>query len=148
MVLMASWVVRNSPPIQNVAWQPFFFWDGGVFDLDLFSINPIQNPVEMDETIGNVVNKLKADPTYVAAFKAAFGTEEVTGTRVFLALSQFMCMLSFNDSKYDQMEAGKATFTAAENSGLQLFQQKCQSCHSGVLFTDHSFRNNGLRTNK
>lgn len=137
---------RNSPPIQNMAWQPFFFWDGGVFDLDLFSINPIQNPVEMDETIGNVVNKLKADPAYVAAFKAAFGTEEVTGTRVFMALSQFMCMLISDDSKYDQMLAGEASFTAAENSGLQLFQQKCQSCHSGILFTDHSFKNNGLRT--
>ncbi|HUM53564.1 MAG TPA: cytochrome-c peroxidase, partial [Chitinophagales bacterium] len=55
---------RNSPALFNLAWQPLFFWDGGVGDLDLFHINPIQNPVEMDETIPTVIDKLKTDNNY------------------------------------------------------------------------------------
>ncbi len=27
---------------------------------------------------------------------------------------------------------------------MTLFKQKCSSCHSGELFTDYSYRNNGL----
>jgi len=127
-----------------MAWEPFFFWDGGVFNLDLFSINPIQNHLEMDETIPNVIAKLKADAEYVKQFKAAFGTEDVTATRMYLALSQFMCMLVTNNSKYDQVLNGTASFTTQENAGKQLFEQKCASCHSGILFTDHAFKNNGL----
>ncbi len=56
---------RNSPVSQNLAWSPTFFWDGGVFDLDLFPFAPIQNPVEMDENIINVISKLKMHPTYL-----------------------------------------------------------------------------------
>src|SRR5690606_21237123 len=32
---------RNPMPIVNMAWQREFFWDGGVFDLDLAAINAI-----------------------------------------------------------------------------------------------------------
>jgi cytochrome c peroxidase len=98
----------------------------------------------MDETIPNVVAKLKADAEYVKQFKAAFGTEDVTATRMYLALSQFMCMLVSNNSKYDQVLNGTAAFTTQESTGKQLFEQKCASCHSGILFTDHAFKNNGL----
>ena len=31
-----------------------------------------------------------------------------------------------------------------ELAGLALFESKCSSCHSGALFTDQSYRNNGL----
>ena len=37
-----------------------------------------------------------------------------------------------------------AALTADEREGLQLFNQKCAVCHATNLFTDHSFRNNGL----
>ena len=33
---------------------------------------------------------------------------------------------------------------AAAADGKALFKQNCASCHSSELFTDHSFRNNGL----
>jgi cytochrome c peroxidase len=47
--------IRNSPPIFNMAWQPHFMWDGGVNHLEVFSLAPITNPVEMNETMTNVV---------------------------------------------------------------------------------------------
>src|SRR5262249_42075690 len=52
---------RNSPPIMNLAWSNSFMWDGGVFDLDLQPFVPIANHVEMDETMENVLVKLKND---------------------------------------------------------------------------------------
>ena len=57
-----------------------------------------------------------------------------------------MLMCVSSHSKYDSVmrhEEGK-TFTSIEQEGYQLFQQKCSACHKEPLFTDNSFRNNGL----
>lgn len=136
---------RNSPPIMNLAWARSFMWDGGVFHLDLFPINPITNPVEMDEKMDHVLAKLRTIPEYPAQFEAAFGTSEITGTRLFKALSQYMLMCISSNSKYDSvMRRTDVHFTAKEKAGYQLFKRNCGSCHREPLFTDGSFRNNGL----
>ncbi|SDL58342.1 cytochrome c peroxidase [Pedobacter sp. ok626] len=137
---------RNSPPIMNLAWNKAFMWGGGVYDLDLQPITPITTHEEMDENLENVLNKIRALPKYTAMFKGAFGTEEVTTARFMKALSQFMLMCVSSNSKYDKVmrkEAG-AAFTTDEQAGYVLFKDKCASCHSEPLFTDGSFRNNGL----
>lgn len=137
---------RNSPPIMNLAWNKAFMWGGGVYDLDLQPITPITTHEEMDENLENVLNKIRALPKYTAMFKRAFGTEEVTTARFMKALSQFMLMCVSSNSKYDKVmrkEAGTA-FTADEQGGYVLFKDKCASCHAEPLFTDGSFRNNGL----
>ena len=116
---------RNSLPIQNLAWSNSFFWDGGVFDLDLVPIAPIENPVEMDETTYNVLNKLRQDKTYPKRFKAAFGSEEITTARFLQALSQYMLTLVSANSRYDKFvrnEGGK--LTEVELAGKQLFTQR------------------------
>ncbi|KEQ28263.1 cytochrome C peroxidase [Pedobacter antarcticus 4BY] len=137
---------RNSPPIMNLAWNKAFMWGGGVFDLDLQPITPITTHEEMDENLENVLNKIRVLPKYTAMFKRAFGTEEVTTARFMKALSQFMVMCVSSNSKYDKVmrkESG-ATFTSDEQAGYVLFKDKCASCHSEPLFTEGSFRNNGL----
>lgn len=145
--------VRNSPAIQNMAWNDSFFWDGGLHDLDLVPFNPIENSVEMDEKVTHVMDKLRNTPNaaskipvdYPKMFKDAFGTEEINSERMMKALSQFMLTMVSANSKYDYYRAGDASaFSAQEKEGLVLFQKNCSSCHEGVLFTDHSFRNNGL----
>jgi cytochrome c peroxidase len=136
---------RNSPPIMNLAWSKSFMWDGGVFHLDLFPINPITNPVEMDEKMDHVLKKLRAMPDYPTKFRAVFGTSEITGTKLFKALSQYMLMCVSSNSKYDSvMRQTGMRFTVEENAGYQLFKHNCSSCHREPLFTDGSFRNNGL----
>jgi cytochrome c peroxidase len=137
---------RNSPSIMNLAWNKAFMWGGGVYDLDLQPITPITTHEEMDENLENVLNKIRALPKYTAMFKSAFGTEEVTTARFMKALSQFMLMCVSSNSKYDKVmrkETG-AAFTAHEQAGYVLFKDKCASCHAEPLFTDGSFRNNGL----
>lgn len=137
---------RNSPPIMNLAWSQSFMWDGGIFDLDLQPIVPITNHVEMDESMANVLNKLRSSPQYPSLFKKAYGSEEITSVGFLKALSQFMAMCISSNSRYDSVmrnEAGKS-FTAAEKEGYALFLRKCSNCHKEPLFTDNSFRNNGL----
>ncbi len=58
-----------------------------------------------------------------------------------------MLTLVSANSRYDQLtrQENAVTFTADELAGQQLFASKgCQNCHAGALFTDQSFRNNGL----
>jgi cytochrome c peroxidase len=138
---------RNALALQNLAWNPSFFWDGGVTDLDLLPITPIQEHTEMGQTMTAVVGMLQRDKAYRARFRAAFGTEEVTSARMLQALSQFMLTLVSDSSRYDKHRRGEVggTLTADELAGKQLFTTKgCANCHAGPLFTDYSFRNNGL----
>jgi cytochrome c peroxidase len=139
--------MRNAPAIQNMGWEKDFFWDGGVHQLDLLPIAPLENPVEMDEKLPNVLQKLRdsKNPNYPELFRKAFGTPEITTERFTKALSQFMLFLVSNNSRYDLYLRGTTNaLTSTEKEGLALFKQKCASCHAGELFTDHSFRNNGL----
>lgn len=136
---------RNSQPIQNLAWERSFFWDGGVHDLDLQPVVPLENPVEMDEKFGNVLQKVRQSPKYPALFKAAYGSEEITSALFLKALSQFMLTLVSANSRYDRYRRGEEVFTVDEKAGVGLFQTKgCASCHAGALFSDGSFRNNGI----
>ncbi|MDH4462131.1 MAG: cytochrome c peroxidase [Flectobacillus sp.] len=138
--------LRNTPTLQNLAWGKTFGWDGGVVGLDFFAIAPIENPVEMDETTANVLDKLRKTDKYPTMFKNAFGTTEITSVRFLKALSQFMLSLVSANSRYDKYirkEEG-GTLTETELAGLSAFKQKCASCHVGELFTDETYRNNGL----
>lgn len=138
---------RNSPPIQNMAWASNFFWDGGVHNLDMVPFNAITNPVEMDETVANVITKLQNDAQYPALFREAFGSEEINSIRMMQALSQFMTMLVSANSRYDQYINGNASIlNSQEIAGLALFTAKCATCHPAPLFTNNSFRNNGIDT--
>lgn len=135
---------RNSPPIFNLAWSPAFMWDGGINHIEVMPVAPITNPVEMNETMANVIAKLQQSERYRALFKAAYGTEEVTDQKLLKAMTQYLVMIISDNAKYDRMRRGEATFTATEQAGYDLFVQKCSQCHTEPLFTDHSYRNNGL----
>jgi cytochrome c peroxidase len=139
-----SHTLRNAPPLQNLAWHTAFHADAGIRNLDDQPIFPITSPVEMAETVDNVLNKLRASTAYPALFKAAFGDANINTQRMTKALSQFMLTMVSAGSKYDQVKAGKASFNLPEGLGYDIFKQKCATCHQEPLFTDFSLRNNGL----
>jgi cytochrome c peroxidase len=139
---------RNSPVVFNMAWAPMFMWDGGVAHLDVQPIAPITNPVEMDNTLENVIKKMNAQHYYRMRFYKAFGDSGITTQKTMWAISQFILMLESYNSKYDKMkrkEKGE-TFTVQEQKGYELFLKNCNACHKEPLFTDYSFQNNGLRS--
>ncbi|GAA4458017.1 cytochrome-c peroxidase [Rurimicrobium arvi] len=137
---------RNAPSLSNLAWKPAFFWDGNVTKLEDQPMHPIENPVEMDLPVADAVSRLNADPGYRKDFKTVFGTDTISAQQLYKALSQFMVVIISATSRYDKHVRGEAggTFTEQETRGLNAFRQKCASCHKEPLFTDYSYRNNGL----
>lgn len=135
---------RNSPSITNMAWMKSFMWDGGVNHLEVFSVAPIINVLEMNETMAHVVYKLNQNEYYKFKFENAFGVSEITDQHLLFALTQFMAGIISDQSKYDKYVLGEAELTQEELSGLSLFRQHCATCHQEPLFTDHTYRNNGL----
>ena len=106
---------------------------------------PLQNHNEMNETPANIVSKLRQHPNYPAQFEKAFGTQNLEISHILKALSQFMLICISANSKYDKIIGGNGqNFSSDEAVGRVLFEEKCIRCHSGPLFTDFSFRQNGL----
>ena len=137
---------RNVPGLQNLAWSREFFWDGGVINLDELPMAPIANPLEMDLKFADAVDRVRRTPSYAPLFKAAYGSDTVTTARFLKAISQFMLTMVSADSRYDKYARNEAggELSPDELAGLNVFRQQCSACHATDLFTDHSYRNNGL----
>jgi cytochrome c peroxidase len=135
---------RNTPALFNLAWQPELMWDGSVHHLELQPVAPMSNPLEMGGSLALSVDKLRRDPRYPELFERAFGSPGVDSQRLLRALAQFTGTLVSAESRYDRYMRGKETFTAQEQAGLDLFRQHCAACHREPLFSDFSYRNNGL----
>ncbi len=135
---------RNSMALINLAWNKDFMWDGGVNNLEVQPINPITNPLEMDESLDHVVNKLQKSEKYRILFTKAFGDDKVTSQRILKALAQFMVMLKSSNSKYDKVIRKEEQFNSQEQQGYALFKTHCASCHKEPLFSDDRFEKNGL----
>lgn len=140
---------RNTPATQNLAFLDSYFYDGAVSFLNMVPNLPIHDENEMDETIPNIIQKLKEDQEYQRLFNLAFNAEEINSTNMMKALAQFMTIMVSSNSKYDKFVRNEdnVTFTQEESQGRQLFNSKCASCHATDLFTDNKFRNNGLPLN-
>ncbi len=137
--------LRNTPPIQNMAFLTQYMWDGAVVDLKEQPVTPIVTHEEMDSSLLEVIKKLKDDAYYKEAFAKAYGDSHITSERVLGSIAQFMYTLISANSKYDHVTRDHtATFTPLEQQGYALFEAKCASCHKGTLFTDESFRNIGF----
>jgi cytochrome c peroxidase len=135
---------RNAPALMNLAWQRSFMWDGAINHLDMQALAPITHPLEMDEKLPVVLEKLKAQRRYRFLFERAFGDTAITTERLLRSMSAFMVTLVSSNSKYDRMKRGEASFTQQEQMGYALFQQHCNACHTEPLFTNGGFAKNGL----
>ncbi len=140
---------RNTPPIQNLAYQTTFMYDGATSHLDLQPIIPFTSPIEMNGNFSDVIIMMKADATYQKLFKIAFTDGQINAENMLKALGQFMVMVTSSNSRFDKFRRNEAggILSQQEQAGYTLFNQKCASCHATDLFTDNSFRNNGLQVN-
>ncbi|MGN7720941.1 cytochrome-c peroxidase [Chitinophaga sp. 22620] len=141
--------LRSVPGLFNLIWQKDFMWDGGVNHLEVQPLTPITDPNEMGEDLARLINRLNGDQKYRNLFSDAFGEGEINSQKLFKALAQFMATMNSFNSKYDSVMRGApgVQFTAEEAGGYATFKAKCASCHKEPLFTDGSFRNNGLPYN-
>jgi cytochrome c peroxidase len=151
-----------------------FFWDERASNIEMQTTMPIKDHNEMgysgtngDQTIDDLIKKLSAIGYYKELFKFVYGSEEITESKIQLALSQFIKSIQSFDSKYD---AGRAlvandvtdftNFSAQENTGKRLFLQAptfdangnrtggglgCAGCHRAPEFDiDPNSKNNGI----
>lgn len=149
---------RQAMAVFNMAYhRPGFFWDGRARTLRDQALMPIQDPLEMNETLPNMVAKLQASKTYRDQFIRAFNTDTITSARVAMALEQFMLSIFSGNTKFDKSQRGEATLTESEERGRVLFFREvdpaqgivggeCFHCHGGPNFTNNAFMNNGLDT--
>lgn len=145
-----------------------FFWNGRAETMEDQAVGPVQNPIELHESWGNVVAKLQRSSFYPALFKKAFGTSTITQDYAVKAIAQFERTIVSFRSKFDNFHAlgdPRSKLTASEFNGYVLFTTDpvfdsncnlivhgadCFHCHdaSHGLFQDisikGSFRNNGL----
>ncbi len=146
---------RNSMPLFNLAWSESFFWDGRATELREQALMPIQDHLEMNESLDRVVEKLGRDEEYPSHFQAAFGSSQITPERIGLALEQFLLTSISQNSKFDLALREQTALTDMEKRGLELFLMEydpskglygadCFHCHGGSLFTNNRFANNGL----
>jgi cytochrome c peroxidase len=162
---------RNSMPIFNLGWvQNFapvvngkalrFFWDGSAATLEEQVLFPIINPLEMGETLPNVIRKLNEHPTYPQLFKRAFGADSITTTHLAKAISQFERTIISSGAKIDRYffnpETGRrfdtTVFTEQERRGMLVFNTEekgdCFHCHnvSSPFSSNFNLHNNGHRS--
>lgn len=137
---------RHAPVLFNLAWaDQGLFWDGGAKNLESQAFGPLTSEEEMHQDLYELEAELKAIPDYVKQFKQVFKSE-IRSADVVKALAQFQRTLISGNSAYDQyIRQEKSTVLKEEERlGMNLVAEKCGNCHSGALFTDQSFHNNGL----
>jgi cytochrome c peroxidase len=150
-----SLTTRSAMSLANLLWVRNFFWDGRSPNLEQQAAFPLTNVHEMGQPLAESVAKLRQTALYPPLFKAAFGSDIITGDHILKAVAQFERTLISSDSKYDRYLAGTYLPTAQEIRGMILFQtapnpQKlirganCEHCHGGVKTFKELFHNNGL----
>ena len=151
-----------------------FFWDERAINLETQTTMPIKDHGEMgysglngDESFSGLITKLSGIGYYKELFKFVYGSEEITESKMQMALAQFIKSIQSFDSKYDAGRALAANdgqpftnFTAQENQGKNLFLSPpvfdstgnrtsgglgCAGCHAAPEFDiDPNSRNNGI----
>lgn len=133
---------RNTPTALNAAFLGSQFWDGRAATLEDQALGPIQASVEMNESLENVVSRLKSIPEYARLFKESFGgTDPVTPVNIAKAIAAFERTLVTTNAPFDRFLMGDRDAISADAAkGWDLFQKKgCIACHSGANFSDSQF---------
>lgn len=140
---------RNSPTVINTAYQRFQFWDGRAGSLEEQALGPIQNPIEMNMTLPEVVERLNSIDGYRKQFQQVFGTD-VNADGIARAIAAYERTVLSGDAPFDRFKAGdNQALTPAAERGMKLFFGKanCSACHAGPNFTDNGFHNIGVGMN-
>jgi cytochrome c peroxidase len=140
---------RNTPTLFNRLFSSFQGWGGNAQSLDSQAIIPITAVHEMNLPIEEAVARLRDNANYSDWFMQLYG-EQPNASNLQHALATFQVAKFSPRTRVDDYLLGnKNALNQTEQQGLALFEGKarCSGCHSGVNFTDESFRNNGVVDN-
>lgn len=139
---------RHTPVLFNLAWQKSFFWDGGTPDLSSQALAPLFSEHEMDADLNNIIAYLKSNTEYQKMFKNSFSSGEINSLNILKALSWYQLSLISFDTKYDRFrfKNDSSILTKKELSGLKIYENQCNSCHTLPIASSYDFANNELDT--
>ena len=139
---------RNSPTVLNAGFHVAQFWDGRAETLEDQAKGPVLNPIEMampDPAV--VLERLNADPTYVAAFKKAFPDDAapISYDNFARAVAAFERTLITHDRFDDFLKGNNASLSSKELAGLnQFLSVGCTTCHYGPLLGGNNYKKVGI----
>jgi len=142
---------RNSMALINLAWSPYFDFDGRQPSLAAQAQEAFHD--NMGFSAPAAIAYLQTDSIDVKLFKRAFGRPgTITETGIYKAIQQFLMTAISHNSKFDLLRRQLVSFTPSEQNGLTIFASEtgdCFHCHmseggASLLLTDNLFRNNGL----
>lgn len=122
----------NSPTVFNAALNVAQFWDGRAATLEEQIDGPVTGHAEMATTWPDLLNKLRADDSYLRSFKQLY-SDGVTKANVEQAIAEFERTLITPGSRFDRYLMGdQDAITAEEKRGYALFKgYGCVACHQG-----------------
>ena len=132
---------RNTMSLANVVYYDAFQREGGVKSLEMQVLVPIEDHNEMGFNIILASEKMLLHDKYVELSQIAYNRnpDPYVITR---SIASFERTLISGNSDFD-----KNNLTLDQKNGKNLFfgnRLKCSECHSGFLFTNQNFENNGL----
>ena len=145
---------RHSPSVMNTAYFTSQFWDGRAPSLEKQAEGPVQNPVEMANTLATVEKRLNADPSYREDFAKAWGPKPITYEMVEKSIASFERTILSGSSPFDRWKYGhdeKAVNDSVKRGFVVFTSRKkgnCAACHTVgdkyALLTDNEFHNVGI----
>lgn len=104
-------------------------------------------PLALSPSVPAALNTWINGRTYPELFLEAFGTSEVTPTRIAMAIAAFERTLYTDRAPVDLDAAGITPLSASAQRGRGIFNGpgNCNACHVGPLFTDNQFHDIGVR---
>ena len=141
---------RNTPTLYNVGFYESWYWDGRAATLEA------QIKAAWERQMGGdgaaVAMTLNGIDGYKTAFQSAMGGP-ATPENIVQALASFVRTIRSEDSAWDKFEKGdKAAVSDEVRAGFQVFRSnekaQCTLCHTPPLYSDKSFHNLGIGSNK
>ena len=84
--------------------------------------------------------------SYAELFTQAFGTSEITASRIAMAIASYERTLVSNQTPLDVALSGGAPLTPLQQQGRAIFANRnCVACHAGALLSDDNFHYIGVR---
>jgi cytochrome c peroxidase len=136
----------RTPTVIAAAFMPRLGWDGKFRDIESVTFGPLLSPSNMNTTETELVTRLSEIPGYVAAFKRAFGSGDITRRKVELAMAAFQRSIDPGETAFDRWIAGnEQAIDVHAKRGFLLFNGKarCSGCHNGYALSDGSFHDVG-----
>jgi cytochrome c peroxidase len=137
---------RNAMTLWNTAFYNKLFWDGRAASLEDQARFPIQDHLEMNESVDAMEKRVQQYRGYIPMFEKAFGDTAIDREKIFKAIATFERTIVSPKSRFDLFITGKSNaINDQELLGLHLFRTKagCVNCHNGGLFADNKFHNDG-----